>query len=490
MQTSIFARFAAFLLVFTAMFTPVFATCGGGGGGGGGGMVGGGGGGGGSDPTVYYVPWKTLLQSTDKPSAEGMMVYWFPVDQDELKKSSMRESRELSLYASQCVSMYIAGTDTLNAAKLVGSSKLPVAVIANPDGSVVSKVENKNGKLNVADVAKAVGGEIKTREGALDSNLKDAKAKADGGDRSAAIEIYRTVAAQKCMFPKKAKDATAALKKLGAENIGEVMPSPNFDPAVTETIVAIMKKGLVAENSGRYSDAEQYYRRANIIDPADPTPLRYLGELHRHDTGNWIRARAEFTQILNMPSDPLSRAVALHGLGKMTIHDGEFKKGLHLMEDSVATYPLPLAYRNLAVYWMSEGEKAKATEFTQKALALDPEEPYNVVFSAVYMAAAGKRDEALKIAADNIDLLPASYNLAAIYALAGQRDKALEMLRRHFYQYERYQQVRAKEMMEARVDAVFDSIRFDKDFLALTKDADNRLPIPGVKTGMSTSMEP
>ena len=28
-----------------------------------------------------------------------------------------------------------------------------------------------------------------------------------------------------------------------------------------------------------------------------------------------------------MPADPLSRAVALHGLGKMTIHDGEFKKG-------------------------------------------------------------------------------------------------------------------------------------------------------------------
>ena len=34
-----------------------------------------------------------------------------------------------------------------------------------------------------------------------------------------------------------------------------------------------------------------------------------------------------------MPADPLSRAVALHGLGKMTIHDGEFLKGLHLMED-------------------------------------------------------------------------------------------------------------------------------------------------------------
>ena len=33
-------------------------------------------------------------------------------------------------------------------------------------------------------------------------------------------------------------------------------------------------------------------------------------------------------------------------------------------------------------------------------------------------------------------------------------------------------------MMEARVDAVFDSLRNDKDFLALTKHADGMLPMP------------
>ncbi len=44
--------------------------------------------------------------------------------------------------------------------------------------------------------------------------------------------------------------------------------------------------------------------------------------------------------------------------------------------------------------------------------------------------------------------------------------------------YERYQAVRAKEMMEARVDAMFDSIRFDRDFIALTRNADGKLPVP------------
>jgi len=38
--------------------------------------------------------------------------------------------------------------------------------------------------------------------------------------------------------------------------------------------------------------------------------------------------------------------------------------------------------------------------------------------------------------------------------------------------------VRAKEMMEARVDAVFDSLRQDSQFLALTSGADGKLPMP------------
>ena len=74
----------------------------------------------------------------------------------------------------------------------------------------------------------------------------------------------------------------------------------------------------------------------------------------------WDKARVAFEAILKMPADPLSRAVALHGLGKMTIHDGEFLKGLHLMEDASDVFPLALTYRNLAVYWHSEGDRVKA----------------------------------------------------------------------------------------------------------------------------------
>jgi tetratricopeptide (TPR) repeat protein len=479
MRSAIF-RSIAFLLVTAFVYSPVWATCGGGGGGGGGGTSGSGGNGGGSttNPVVYHVPWK-LMKETDKPVAEGLILYWFPASKEEVQKSSLRESRELSLYAGQCISMQLADSRTPHADALVGGSKLPVAVLASPDGTPVSKVENTAGKLKVADVEKLVGAEVKSRSALLDTDLKTAKEKSTAGDKAAAVALYKNVLAQKCMFPKKAKTAQTELKKLGEENIGSIIPdSPNFSPAVTAAITRVMKRGLIAENKEQYLLADKLYTQARNMDPADPTPLRYLGELHRHHIGDWDKATKEFHQILDMQTDPLSRAVALHGLGKITIHEGEFKKGLGLMEQSVEVYPLALAYRNIAVYWNSEGELAKGSAYTEKAFELDPNDPYNHVFAAVFMAAAGKKDEAVKIAMKNANLLPASYNLAAIFAQAGQRDKALAYLKRHFYRYERFHAVREKEMMEARVDAVFDSIRHDTAFMELTKYADGKLPMP------------
>jgi len=471
---TLLARSITVALLALFFIQSSFATCGGGGGGGGGGMSNGGNNT--SSAPVYVVPWK-VRKPSDAPAA-GLILYWFPTSVDEMKKSSLRESRTLSLYASQCVSMEWADGHTPNADKLIGESRLPIAVLAKPDGTPINKVDNTNGKLKVADVEKLVDGEMKQRETTLDGEMKDAAAKVKAGDKDGATAIYKGVLEQKCLFPKKAKEASKQLKALGVADIAAIPLSPIFERRQSALIEQTMRRGLIAELNARYILANQLYTKAHVMDPADPTPLRYLGENYRHNIGDWNKAREMFEAILNMPADPLSRSVALHGLGKMTIHDGEFKKGLALMEQAVTEYPLALAYRNLAVYWNSEGDPVKGNEYTEKALALDPKDPYNLVFAAVFMSANGKKDQALKIARENINLMPASYNLAAIFAQNGHRDKALALLRRHFFQYERYQAVRTKEMMEARVDAVFESIRTDREFIALTRGADGKLPIP------------
>ena len=470
-----FSRALATLLIVLISSTPAWATCGGGGGGGTGGVAGGARSEGPSPP-VYMVPWK-MFEARSAPN-KGLVLYWFPASDNELKKSSLRASRILTVYSAQCVAMTVADAKTPELQPIIGDSALPVAILATSDGKTIQKVENTGGKLKVQDVEKVLEGEMKQRESALDTSMKSAKEKIKAGDNPGAIALLKPVAEEKCLFPKKAKDAAKELKKLGVEEIGSIPAAPILDRVQGERIEAVLRTGLIAEIAERYVTAERLYQKAHLMDPADPTPLRYLGELYRHHTGEWDKARATFDMILNMPADAVARAVALHGLGKMTIHDGEFKKGLSLMEKSVEEFPLALAYRNLAVYWNSEGDLVQGNAYTQKALDLDPKDPYNLVFAAVFMAASGRGEEALKIARANHTLLPASYNLAAIYAQTGNREKALRLLHRHFFRYERYQAVRAKEMMEARVDAVFDSLRQDSEFLALTSGADGKLQMP------------
>src|SRR5207249_11845570 len=203
-----------------------------------------------------------------------------------------------------------------------------------------------------------------------------------------------------------------------------------------------------AERAGRFLEARRLYASARRMDPADPVPARFLGELMRHHTGEWAEARTIFEGILAGPADPISRAVALHGLGKMTIHAGDYAKGLALFEESLQAFPLALTYRNLAVYWNSEKQPEKAYGYVRQAMELDPDGEYNQIFAATYYVMLGRPQDAEEVARRHESLLAASYNLAGIYAQLGDRRKALELLRRHFFVYEQFVAVRAKEMKE------------------------------------------
>src|SRR5689334_7599831 len=136
MKTHLYRSIAvALLALFSAQSS--FATCGGGGGGGGGGTSNNGGGGG-NNPPVYNVPWST--KASGQPG--GLVLYWFPANTNEVQNSSLKHSRILELYSQQCVAMQVANSDIANADKLVGESKLPVAVLAKSDGTPINKVEN------------------------------------------------------------------------------------------------------------------------------------------------------------------------------------------------------------------------------------------------------------------------------------------------------------------------------------------------------------
>lgn len=448
------------------------ATCGGGGGGGKGGMPVVQGQGGGQEQ-VFVVPWKVYGPGSALPADALVHVMWCPTNLTEARASRLLASRVLSLYGARCVGMDLIPTE--NAAvrtPLKVAADIPQVVLVSRDGTELGRVvgDAKKG-LDLYEVEKALTKVLDGREEALKQQLKDAQAKLDTGDKPAATEAFQRILEWKCLFPKPAKDAAKALKALGVTVAGlEVLdqPFPILRGETAKRVVQLMDKGFRAERQGQYRVAEGLYQQASALDPADPAPLRFLGELHRHHTGEWALAKAEFQRILAMSSDPLARSVALHGLGKMNIHADRFDEGLANFQQSLDAYPLALTYRNLAVYW-NDRDAAKAEGYMRQALALEPNDPYTLIFSATYLASHGQRKEALAIAQRHQGLLSASYNLAAVYALLGEKERALQMLHRHFYTYERFDDVRAKEMHEARVDIVFQSLKQDPRFIQLTQ---------------------
>jgi tetratricopeptide (TPR) repeat protein len=449
---------------------PAAATCGGGGGGGNGGVMPDLGG----EPRVYRVSWKVLPAGAERPQAP-LTVYWFPATPQEARSSGLQTSRSLSLAGGRCVEMAIVPTDNKAVRDAFkAASGAPVVVVAGPDGAEVGR----GAAGDVKGIEKLLAKALDDREAALDALLESAEKKA-AGDRQGAIADYQQVWKQRCLSPKLGRKAAKGLSKLGVKteeaDLRRLGPDGLADPdarGLHAGVEAVLRQGLDAELAGRYPEAERLYARAAALDPADATALRYLGELYRHQTGDWKAARAVFERVLSMPADPIARAVALHGLGKMTIHAGRYQEGLGLFGQSLAAYPLPITYRNLAVYWFSERQAEKAAGFMRQALALDPDDGYNQIFAAVYLAAAGHKEEAARIAAANQGVLEASYNLAAIWAQVGDRKKAMELLRRHFYTYERFDAVRSMEMQEARDDYMFASLHQDPEFLELTRLAD------------------
>ena len=460
--------------VALAALPAAYATCGGGGGGGMGGIMPRGGMMGGTQgrqPEVkaYIVPWR-VIKPTDAPLTTPLTVIWFPATADQMKTASLNDSRILTIYASQCIGLQVVPPDdAATIDKWSVKDKLPVALLVG-DGKEIARVNANNGAVPVAEVENMIHHELYDRDMALQTQLDEAETKAKSGDHDGAVSQLQKVWEQRCLSPDRGRAAQKALRRLGVrvadDNLRE--SDPNLTPAVNAKITEAMNRALAAEVAGDYVRARSMYAEAWKIDPADPVPPRFLGELYRHETGEWDLALKTFQKVLRMQPDPLSRAVALHGIGKITIHMGDSAKGLALFERSIAAYPLALTYRNMAVYWNSERNHDKADGYVKKALALEPDDPYNLIFAATYMADSGRQAEALEIAQKNENVLSASYNLAAIYALLGNKGKAMELLHRHFYQYERYDAVRAKEMWEARVDYVFASLKNDPEFIKLT----------------------
>jgi len=164
-----------------------------------------------------FVPWK-VLNPGDEPLHNDLVLYWVPSSRDEVRRSPLLTSRTLAVYSTQCVGMQlIRPDDDARLAKLEVNGALPTAILTTSDGTIVAHVASAEGLLRLSDVEKMVRDTLLTRDVETDRLLDEAKTKADAGEHDQAVALYRRVCAQRCLFPRKAKEALKALHKLGVE---------------------------------------------------------------------------------------------------------------------------------------------------------------------------------------------------------------------------------------------------------------------------------
>lgn len=162
---------------------------------------------------VWFVPWKVLQPGVAaKPSL--LAVYWIPASSEELRRSDLLTSRTLTTFSGRCVAMHVIRIDDTERIARFSSATLPIVVLADGDREL-ARLPSGQASVRASDVEAMVRVEFDARAAAAEAALDEARGLLERGDEAAAVALYRRVEEQRCAFPREAKAAQRALRKLG-----------------------------------------------------------------------------------------------------------------------------------------------------------------------------------------------------------------------------------------------------------------------------------
>jgi hypothetical protein len=175
------------------------------------------------------VPWKFLEKGAAPPSGP-LVLYWLPASLEETQRSALTGSRALLEVTSRCIGLdVISPADSRMIDKLGATGKLPMAVLTDGQGNVVRAVNNVRGVLPPVAVEQMVAEELRVRDDAVYRQLVEARRLAGAGDKDAAINTYRKIWDDRCLYPLFGNEAQHALKDLGVV-VHETPVPPRVDP--------------------------------------------------------------------------------------------------------------------------------------------------------------------------------------------------------------------------------------------------------------------
>ena len=236
-----------------------------------------------------------------------------------------------------------------------------------------------------------------------------------------------------------------------------------IDPNLAEALTSLAKIKLSYEWD--WTGAESEFRKALELKPGYATAHQwygvYLSEMGRHDESLGQRKRA-------LELDPLSLSIST-GLGRAYFWARRYDEAIEHLQRTLQQDPkyadthwsLGLAYEGKKMY-------AEAIASYQSAISLSktaefPEgKPEMIAALGHAYAAAGRRDEALKIIEQLKTLIAqqryvSPYSIALIYAGLGEKDMAFEWL-------DRAHNERDESYIHLKVDPRLDDLRSDPRF--------------------------
>ena len=186
------------------------------------------------NPEEQPPPWR-FVEKGAPPVTTPLTLYWLPLSNAEMDRSPLLSSRILYDGSRRCVALEAIVPDNAALVEKLGvTGRLPAAVLIDSHGAVIRRAENVSGVLRSSAVEQMVSEELNARDEAMFRNIIEAKQHAAAGDKEKAIDLYRRVWDERCLFPTAGQEAQSALKALGVI-VKETPVPPPPDPNLRVT---------------------------------------------------------------------------------------------------------------------------------------------------------------------------------------------------------------------------------------------------------------
>jgi len=282
---------------------------------------------------------------------------------------------------------------------------------------------------------------------------------------SGSVDVYQdvpgdtTLHAVEGSHPEQVPGAAPPLAAAPAP-VAELLPAALPEAATSKTYLAHAHTGIVAYGAERYTEAVQAFEAAQLLQPSEPLPYRYLADLYwrqeRPDQAAHIaRALAEvmpnayFLERLGSgyeESGLLGLAMLLYreaarvdpqfpsaryNLGRLLLKQGQVEQGMAEVQEALRLYPeFAEAHEVLGLAYTEQGRLHEAVAHLQQALVFQPELATARNHLGRLYRAQGRLDEAIQTFRDLVtrhpDVAEARHNLAVAYAHKGLQQLAIE----------------------------------------------------------------